>query len=96
MNNTEEIIMQHSTEIAKHEEKIKTLTEQQKEIRELAKSTNNLAIAVEKLAEQFKNVDARLGVIENDRRYRINIVWSCIVTGMIGAAITFFMTSLLG
>ena len=96
MNNIDEIIMLHSTEIAKQEQQIKTLFEQQKEIRELAKSTNNLALAVEKLAEQFKNVDGRIGAIENDKRYHANIIWACVATGVIGAAITFLMTSLLG
>ena len=103
MENVEEILRDYAANLAKHETQIKTLFEQQKEIRELAKSTNNLAIAVEKLAEQYKSIggrfeglDGRLDAIENDKRYRTNVIWACVTTGIIGACITFIMTKVLG
>ena len=103
MENVDEILRGYAADLAKHEAQIKTLFEQQKEIRELAKSTNNLAIAVEKLAEQYKSlggrfegVDARLDAIESDKRYRLNIIWACVTTGVIGACVTFIMTKVLG
>ncbi|MEZ4358136.1 MAG: hypothetical protein R2876_05870 [Eubacteriales bacterium] len=96
MENVDEILFSHTTEIAEHGQQIKTLFEQQKEIRELAKSTNNLALSVEKLAEQFKNIDGRLGAIENDKRYKINMIWASLATGVIGAVVAFLMATLLG
>ena len=110
MENVDEILRGYAGDLARHEAQIKTLFEQQKEIRELAKSTNNLAIAVEKLAEQYKSIggrfddvddkfkaiNERLEVIENDKRYKANIIWACVTTGIIGACITFVMTKVLG
>lgn len=96
MENIDEILMEHTSELAEHGQQIKTLFEQQKEIRELARSTNNLAISVEKLAEQFKNIDNRICAIEDNNKYKLNIIWACVTTGIIGALITFIMTKVLG
>ena len=94
--NVEEKVVEYGNDIARHNEQIRTLFEQQKEIRELAKSTNNLALAVEKLAEQFKNVDSRICAIEDADKYKANIIWACVVTGVIGSVVTFVVTKFLG
>lgn len=53
-------------QIARHDEKIRTLFEQQKQIKSLAESTNRLAVSVEKLATQMMNHEARIGEIERE------------------------------
>ena len=92
---TEEILMAHTTELARQNEQIKTLFEQQKEIRELTKSTNNLTVAIEKLVDRFESVDKRVCAIEGNSTYKTNVVWACVVTGVIGAIIAFVVENIL-
>ena len=83
-------------QIARHDEKIRTLFEQQKQIKSLAESTNRLAVSVEKMATQMANHEARIGEIEEGSRYKLRTVWACAVTGILGAAAAYLMTMILG
>lgn len=73
--------------VARHDENIKALFEGQKEIRALAKSTNRLALSVEKLAVQMTSHEERIDAIEDDSRNKSRTVWTSIVTGIISAAL---------
>ena len=83
-------------QIARHDEKIRTLFEQQKQIKSLAASTNRLAVSVEKLATQMMNHEARIGEIEEGNRYKLRTAWACIVTGVLGAAAAYLTAVILG
>lgn len=87
--------METAERLARHDEQIKTLFGQQKEIKALAESTNKLALSVEKLTTQMMSHEERLGEIEEGSRYKGRTIWACVVTGILGAAIAYVMTALL-
>ena len=88
-------VNKNSEELAEHRQQIKTLFESQKEIKELTESTYKLATSVEKLAMRADDTDKRLSVIENTARNRVNIIWACVATGIIGATVTYIMAAIL-
>ena len=77
---------QLTTEVARidrtvsgHTEQIRTLFEQQKEIKDLTKATNSLAISVEKLVDKVINVDERLDCIEKGEKQQNFEIWKAVV-----------------
>ena len=58
---TTEIARIDNRTVSGHTEQIRTLFEQQKEIKDLTKATNSLAISVEKLADKVMNVGRAAG-----------------------------------
>ena len=94
---------QLTTEIARidrtvsgHTEQIRTLFEQQKEIKDLTKATNSLAISVEKLADKVMNVDERLDPIEKGEKQKRFEIWKAVVPTMIVGIVSFLIARLLG
>lgn len=93
---------QLTTEVARidrtvsgHTEQIRTLFEQQKEIKDLTKATNSLAISVEKLADKVLNVDERLDCIEKGEKQKHFELWKVLVPGVIGALIMYAVNYML-
>ena len=80
--------MEHEARLAAHEEELKTLFNQQKNIEKLADSTHELAKSVEALAGRVSDMDERLNVIEEEGRYKARTVWAGVVSGVLGAAVT--------
>ena len=80
--------MEHEARLAAHEEELKMLFNQQKNIEKLADSTHELAKSVEALAGRVSDMDERLNVIEEEGRYKARTVWACVVSGVLGAAVT--------
>lgn len=81
---------------ARHDEQIKTLFNQQKEIKDIAESTNKLALALEKLTAEMCSQKTRLEAIEETARYKNRTVWACVVTGVLGAIVASGVAALLG
>ena len=92
---TEKVIV-IGEEVKGHEQQIRTLFEQQKEIKDLTKATNSLAISVEKLTEKILNVDTRLDCIEQGERQKRFEIWKAVVPTIIIGVVTFLIGRMLG
>lgn len=79
--------MELAEKVARHDEQIKTLFEQQATIRGLTESTHVLALSVQKLTDKIASQDERLDAIEDSARYKSRAIWSSIVSGVLGAAV---------
>lgn len=62
------------------------------QLSELVASVKVLAVNVENIAEQIKSQGERLKEIENIPKKRYESVIACIITGLVGATITYFIT----
>lgn len=87
--------MEHEARLAAHEEELKTLFNQQKNIEKLADSTHELAKSVERLTENVNDVDQRLDTIESTTRKRGAVIWQAVVSAIVGGGITYIVTQLL-
>ena len=87
--------MEHEARLAAHEEEIKMLFNQQKNIEKLADSTHELAKSVERLTENVNEVDQRLHTIESTARKRGVAIWQAVVSAVIGGGITYLITQIL-
>ena len=63
--------------VARHDEQIKTLTEQQNTIKGLTESTHSLALSIQKLADRIANQEERMDAIEESAEHytRQRILW---------------------
>lgn len=85
-------MIEHEARLAGHDEELKTLFRQQKEMRELVESVHELALSVQELTGKVKDVDGRLEVIETDRRQKGHAIWQIVVSALLGGAITYLVT----
>lgn len=79
--------MELAEKVARHDEQIKTLFEQQNTIKGLTESTHALALSVQKLTDKIASQDERLDAIEDSEKYKSRAIWSSIVSGILGAAV---------
>lgn len=80
--------------VAEHGQQIKTLFEQQKEIKALAASTQELALSVKELVGEMKVHEKRITDIESNSRYKSRTVWACLVTGVLSAALAYILKTI--
>lgn len=88
-------VIAHGEKLVAHEEEIKTLFNQQKNIESLAASSYELAQSVKELTIKVNNVDERLEVIEGEKRNKGFAIWQIAMSAIIGGAITYCITLLL-
>lgn len=81
--------------LARHESDIKTLFNNQKDIKALAESTQELALSVKELAGRMSEVDERLELIENEKRQKNYAVWQIVMSALIGGMATYIVTAVL-
>jgi uncharacterized coiled-coil protein SlyX len=81
--------------LVEHGEQLKTLFSNLKTIEKLTNSVQELAQSISTQTEQIKNMDKRLSSIEETSKYKNNTVWACIVTGVIGAVISYIISNAL-
>lgn len=81
--------------LVEHSEQLKTLFSNLKMIEKLTNSVQELAQSISTQTEQIKNMDKRLSSIEETSKYKNNTVWACIVTGVIGAVISYIISNAL-
>ena len=62
------------------------------QLSELISSVKVLAVNVENIAEQIKTQGERLKEIENVPKKRYESIVACIVTGLVSAALAYFLT----
>ena len=79
----------------RHAEQIKTLFERQKEIKELTESVHTIAMSLKDTKGELKGVNERLERIEETTRYKSRTVWACLVTGVLGAAVAYAVSTIL-
>jgi len=89
------MLIEQGQSIEQLRERTRTLFNQQNELKDIAQSTYKLALSVEKLVQRVDETDRRLSNIEETARNRINTIWACVTTGIIGAIISFIVSSLL-
>ena len=97
--NTEQLtekVISIGEEVKGQEQQIRTLFEQQKEIKDLTKAANSLAISVERLTEKILNVDTRLDCIEQGERQKRFEIWKAVVPTIIIGVVTFLIGRMLG
>lgn len=88
-------VVEQGERIAAHEEEIKTLFNQQKNIEQLADSTYELAMSVKELNYKVSNVDDRVAEMENEKRQKHFALWQIIMSALLGGMITYCVTLLL-
>lgn len=88
-------VVKHGEKIVAHDEEIKTLFNQQKNIERLANTTQELALSVKDLTAHMCGVEDRLETIENEKKQKSLAMWQAVVSAVIGGVITFIITSLL-
>ena len=72
--------------------RLEVLEEKQTQIAELVASVQVLAANVENIAKEINEQGLRLKEIEGIPKKRWETVIACIITGLVGAAITYFLT----
>ena len=72
--------------------RLEVLEEKQTQIAELVASVKVLAANVENIAKEINEQGLRLKEIEGIPKKRWETVIACIITGLVGAAITYFLT----
>lgn len=86
---------EHSVAIERHEQQIKTLFRRQDELDRLTQSVNELALSVRGMVERLTTVETRVRSIEDDSKHRARTIWACLVTGVLGAAVSWIMATIL-
>lgn len=87
-------IFEHAEILSAHEQEIKTLFKQQKNIEALTESTQNLAISVKEIAIQQKDISDRVADIEEEKRQKGFAIWQIVVSAIAGGAVTYLVTSM--
>ena len=86
----------HEARLAAHDEELRTLFNQQKNIEKLEDSTRDLEQSVKELTVRVNDVDDRLDTIEGEERKKRFAVWQIIVSALFGGALTYLVTLALG
>ena len=88
-------VIEHGEKISAHDEEIKTLFNQQKNIEKLATTTQELALSMKELTAHMCGVEDRLEIIEGEKRQKGFAIWQIVVSAIVGGAVTYLATSLL-
>lgn len=88
-------VIEHGEKISAHDEEIKTLFNQQKNIERLANTTQELALSVKDLTAHMCGVEDRLETIESEKQQKGFAVWQAVISALVGGGITYIITSLL-
>ena len=81
--------------ISAHDQEIKTLFNQQKNIEKLAESTHELAQSVKELTVRINTVDDRLELIENEKKQKNFAIWQIVMSAVIGGVATYIISNIL-
>ena len=87
-------VIEHGEKISAHDEEIKTLFNQQKNIEKLATTTQELALSMKELTAHMCGVEDRLEVIEGEKRQKGFAVWQIVVSAIVGGVATYLATYL--
>ena len=87
-------VFEHGEIISAHEQEIKTLFNQQKNIEKLATTTQELALSMKELTAHMCGVEDRLEIIEGEKRQKGFAIWQIVVSAIVGGAATYLVTSL--
>lgn len=85
-------VVKHGEKIAAHDEEIKTLFNQQKNIEKLAQTTQELALSVKNLTAHMCGVEDRLEIIESEKRQKGFAVWQIVLSAIVGGVVTYLAT----
>ena len=85
---------EHGEKISAHDEEIKTLFNQQKNIEKLAQTTQELALSVKELTAHMCGVEDRLETIEKEKKQKSLAVWQAVISAIVGGAVTYLVTSM--
>lgn len=88
-------VVEHGEKISAHEEEIKTLFNQQRNIERLANTTQELALSVKDLTAHMCGVEDRLETIESEKQQKGFAAWQAVISALVGSGITYIITSLL-
>ena len=82
--------------LAQHTEQIKTLFKESQENKALTESVQKLALSVERLTMQLASQETRIEAIEDNAKFKMRTVWSCVASALLGAIVAFVMGRILG
>ena len=82
--------------LAQHTEQIKTLFKGVEDNKALAESVQKLALSVERLTMQLASQETRIEAIEDNAKFKMRTVWSCVASALLGAIVAFVMGRILG
>ena len=72
--------------------RLEIIEAKQAQISELVASVQVLAVNVENIAKEINKQSQRLDEIEGIPKKRWETIVACVLTGLVGAAVTFFLT----
>lgn len=75
--------------VARIETSMETLIKQQCATDSLVQSVHELALSMQELTGQTKNIDVRLSNIENEKRSKLMTIWNTVIGTGLGIIISF-------
>lgn len=81
--------------LAQHGEQIKTLFKETQEVKQLTESVQRLAMSVERLTMEMTSQERRIGAIEEQAKFKMRTVWSCVASAILGALASYIMGAIL-
>jgi uncharacterized protein YoxC len=89
-----EKVFAHEKSIGKLEEDVTNIYKRQAEIKDLAKSTQELALAVQQLATKVNDVDDRISMVEGTQRTKSAAIWQIVMSVIISGIGTYLISNL--
>ena len=87
-----EFVKRIEAEDNRQNKRLEIIEAKQAQISELVASVKVLAVNVENIATEISKQSQRLDEIEGIPKKRWETVIACVITGLVGAAVTFFIT----
>lgn len=88
----DEFVKRIEAEDNRQNKRIEIIEAKQAQISELVASVKVLAANVENIAKEINKQSIRLDEIEGIPKKRWETIVACVITGLVGAAVTFFLT----
>ena len=88
-------VITHGEKISRIEEDIERLLDTQSDIKDLTKSTHEIALGMKELQSDVKDVKGRITIVEDTQRSKSAAVWQMVMSAIISGIGTFVITSIL-
>lgn len=90
-----EKLIDHENVLGRHESDIITLFKQQGNVGKLADSVHELALSVRDIANKTDEIDARVQLVELDKRQKGFAIWQITTSALLGGGLTYVLMTVL-
>ena len=88
-------VIAHGEKISRIEEDIARLLETQSDIKDLTKSTHEIALGMKELQSDVKDVKGRITIVEDTQRSKNAAVWQIVMSVIISGIGTYVISNML-